>query len=81
MFKALERYLLELSGQPRFKGAKRPLNSIEGKTNAADLRWNEDEWLWSALQNPVKYCRIVRRFVGDKNQFALQLVMEEAWIE
>jgi putative transposase len=98
VFKALERYLLGLSGQPRFKGVKRPLHSIEGKNNAADLRWNEDdgcvyltaswaikavlpdlrkdEWLWSALQNPVKYCRIVRRFVGDKNRFSLQLVME-----
>ena len=98
VFKALERYLLGLSGQPRFKGVKRPLHSIEGKNNAADLRWNEDdgcvyltaswaikavlpdlrkdEWLWSALQNPVKYCRIVRRFVGEKNHFSLQLVME-----
>ena len=98
VFKALERFLLGLSGQPRFKGFKRPLHSIEGKNNAADLRWNEDdgcvylnaswaikavmpdlrkdEWLWTALQNPVKYCRIVRRFVGTKNSFALQLIME-----
>ena len=98
VFKALERFLLGLSGKPRFKNFKRPLHSIEGKNNAADLRWNEDdgcvylnaswaikavmpdlrkdEWLWTALQNPVKYCRIVRRFVGNKNRFALQLVMQ-----
>ena len=98
VFKALERYLLGTSGKPRFKGIKRPLHSIEGKNNTADIRWNEDdgcvylnsswaikavmpdlrkdEWLWSALRSPVKYCRIVRRFVDNKNRFALQLVLE-----
>jgi putative transposase len=98
VFRSLERYLLGLNGKPRFKGVKRPLHSIEGKTNKANLRWDsdtkelslgrdwsiagvmpnlaKDEWFWSALQSPVKFCRIVRRAVGHKNRFYLQLVLE-----
>ena len=101
VFKSLDRYLLGLNGRPRFKGLKRPLHSIEGKTNAANLRWDtetktlnlgsgwsiagvmpdlaKDEWFWTALQSPVKFCRIVRRPIfnkGDKNKFYLQLVLE-----
>jgi putative transposase len=98
VFKALEAYVFGQRGRPRFKGVKRPLHSIEGKNNSADLRWNEDdgcvyltarwgiraklpdlrrdEWLWSALQAPVKYCRIVRRLVAGKNRYSLQLVLQ-----
>ena len=98
VFRSLERYLLGLNGRPRFKGVRRPLHSLEGKTNQANFRWNseakslslgvnwsiagvmpnlkKDEWFWTGLQSPVKYCRIVRRPVGDKNRFYLQLVMD-----
>lgn len=98
VFKALEEYLFGSRGRPRFKGIKRPLHSVEGKNNAADLRWNEDdgclyltaswaipavlpdlrkdEWLWSALQSPVKYCRIVRRKFKGELKYYVQLVLE-----
>ena len=36
----------------------------------------KDEWFWSALQSPVKHCRIVRRAASGKNHFYLQLVLE-----
>lgn len=97
VFRSLERYLLGINGRPRFKGVKRPLHSLEGKTNQANFRWDsqtnalslginwsiagvmpnlaKDEWFWTGLQNPVKFCRIVRRPVGNKNHFYLQLVM------
>ena len=39
-----------------------------------DLR--KDEWLWSALQSPVKYCRIVRRKFKGELKYYVQLVLE-----
>lgn len=42
IFKALEQHLIGKRGRPRFKGAKRPLHSLEGKNNDGMLRWNAD---------------------------------------
>ncbi|TXC79094.1 hypothetical protein [Paraburkholderia azotifigens] len=39
VFKALEQYLFGKRGRPRFKGARRPLHSLEGKNNKGMLRW------------------------------------------
>lgn len=36
----------------------------------------KDEWLWSALQAPTKYCRILWRMVGDRRRYFVQLVQE-----
>ena len=43
VFLALEQYLLGKKGKPRFKGVKRPLHSVEGKSNETGVRWNEDD--------------------------------------
>ena len=57
----------------------------ETKSLSLDIDWSiagvmpnlaKDEWFWIALQSPVKFCRIVRRPVGAKNRFYLQLVLE-----
>jgi hypothetical protein len=42
VFGALEQYLFGKRGRPRFKGVKRPLHSLEGKNNAAALRWDAE---------------------------------------
>jgi putative transposase len=98
VFAALEQYLFGKRGRPRFKGVKRPLHSLEGKNNAAALRWDseamflvldagwgipvkalnlaKDEWLWSALQGTVKYCRVLWRSVGGQRRYYAQLVMD-----
>jgi hypothetical protein len=40
VFKALERWVFGKGGKPRFKGRLRPVHSIEGKTNQANLVWD-----------------------------------------
>jgi putative transposase len=40
VFKALDEWIYNQRGQPRFKGLKRPLHSIEGKNDAAAPRWD-----------------------------------------
>lgn len=42
VFAALEQYLFGKRGRPRFKGERRPLHSLEGKNNAAALRWDRE---------------------------------------
>ena len=48
-FAAVEQYGFGNRGKPRFKGKGRPLHSIEGKCNAAGIRWHAEtaavEWL------------------------------------
>ena len=39
-FCAVQEYSFGKRGRPRFKGRKRPLHSIEGKTNATGIRWD-----------------------------------------
>lgn len=67
---------------------------MEGKSNAAGLRWRDDHLEWSglslkalydqkdrhgvqsfALQQPVKYCRLIRRTLRGKTRWCVQLVI------
>ena len=43
---------------------------------AAELRLDKDEWLWSALQGEVKYCRLLWRNVGGHRRYYAQLVFD-----
>ena len=93
-FKAAQRYQFRTGGRPRFKPKWKALESMEGKSNAAGLRWREDHIEWNglklkaiygqkdphgvqafALQNPVKYCRLVRRNLNGKTRWFVQLVI------
>ena len=93
-FKAAQRYQFRTGGRPRFKPKWKVLESMEGKSNAACLRWREDHIEWNglklkaiydqkdphgvqafALQNPVKYCRLVRRNLNGKTRWFVQLVI------
>lgn len=42
VWNAVEGYAFGQRGRPRFKGAHRPLHSIEGKSNAAGIRWKPE---------------------------------------
>ena len=93
-FKAAQRYQFRTGGRPRFKPKWKMLESMEGKSNAAGLRWRDDHLEWNklkpkviydqkdphgvqtfALQNPVKYCRLVRRTIRGKTRWFVQLVI------
>ncbi|HUW97618.1 MAG TPA: transposase [Acidiferrobacter sp.] len=93
-FKAAQRYQFRIGGRPRFKPKGKALASMEGKSNAAGLRWRDDHLEWNklklkalydqkdphgvqalALQNPVKYCRLVRRTLRGKALWHVQLVI------
>ncbi len=47
-FGAVKQYAFGKRGRPRFKG-RRGLHSVEGKTNAAGIRWREARVEWSGL--------------------------------
>ena len=93
-FKAVQRYQFRVGGRPRFKPKWRALDSMEGKSNAAGLRWRDDHLEWNglqlkaifdpkdphgvqafALQNPVRFCRLVRRILNGKTRWFVQLVL------
>ena len=93
-FKAAQRFQFRTGGRPRFKPKWKALQSMEGKSNAAGLRWRDDHLEWDrlklkviydqkdsygvqtfALQNPVKYCRLVRRVIRGKTLWFVQLVI------
>jgi putative transposase len=42
VFASLKEYAFGKRGKPRFKGKHRPLHSLEGKNNAAGIRWSKD---------------------------------------
>lgn len=42
VFASLQEYAFGTRGRPRFKGKHRPLHSLEGKSNAAGVRWHAD---------------------------------------
>ena len=42
VFSSLQEYAFGKRGRPRFKGKHRPLHSLEGKSNDAGIRWNQD---------------------------------------
>lgn len=42
VFNTVKEYAFGKRGRPRFKGAIRPLHSLEGKNNLAGIRWDKD---------------------------------------
>ena len=42
VFAAAQEYAFGKRGRPRFKGKHRPLHSLEGKSNAAGIRWSAE---------------------------------------
>jgi transposase len=55
MFAALEQYSFKKRGKPRFKGRKRPLRSLEGKSAASAIRYQPETGCvrWAGLIMPV----------------------------
>ncbi|WP_181362800.1 RNA-guided endonuclease TnpB family protein [Sulfoacidibacillus thermotolerans] len=51
-FDAVQKVAFGKARKVRFKG-KRGLHSLEGKTNAACIRWREDRVLWNGLELPM----------------------------
>jgi putative transposase len=51
-FKATQEYAFGKHGRPRFKG-RNQLDSIEGKSNDAGIRWRGDHVEWSGLHLPA----------------------------
>ena len=51
-FAAVNEWVLGKRGRPRFKGP-RQLDSVEGKSNQAGLRWREDRVEWFGLDLPA----------------------------
>ncbi len=51
-FRAVERVTFGKAKTVRFKG-QRGLHSLEGKTNAACIRWRDDRVLWNGLELPM----------------------------
>jgi transposase len=51
-FEAVQKVAFGKARKVRFKG-KRGLHSLEGKTNAACIRWREDRVLWNGLELPM----------------------------
>ncbi len=51
-FSAVRQYALGKRGRPRFKG-RRGLHSVEGKTNAAGIRWRDGHVEWNGLSIPA----------------------------
>lgn len=89
-FKAFEKYRFGKAKKLYFKSYSQ-LDSVEGKTNTSGIRFkgNKIQWLgleipvkiktkyeFTALNSKVKYCRILRKTIRNKNRFFIQLVLE-----
>ena len=68
-FDAVLRYALGRRGRPRFKGRLHALGAVEGKTNAAGIRWRDGQVLWRGL---VLRARLDPRDRDGVQAFALQ---------
>lgn len=91
VWKAVEKVLFGNGNTVHFRRHD-DFNSMEGKTNASGIRYVKGRLVWNgleicirhrkdayeteALRHRVKYCRIIRRPVGTKNHYYLQLVLE-----
>lgn len=55
VFKSLDEYSFGMRGKPRFKGRKRPLHSIEGKSPTSAIRFQAETGclLWAGLAMPA----------------------------
>ena len=51
-FKAAQQYAFGKQGRPRFKG-RHQLDSVEGKSNGAGIRWRDDHVEWMGLNLPA----------------------------
>lgn len=56
VWKAVEEHAFGKRGRPRFKGAHRPLHSLEGKTNKTGIRWQVDTGcvIWNGIYMPAR---------------------------
>lgn len=89
-FAAVNAWLLGKRGRPRFKGY-RQLDTVEGKSNHAGIRWRDGAVEWKGLALPavidrcdpviahalgcrVMYARLVRRKMGRRDRFYVQLI-------
>jgi putative transposase len=48
-FRSVNEYAMGKRGKPRFKGKNRPMKSVEGKSNAAGIRFKDNQILWTGL--------------------------------
>lgn len=92
VFKAFEKHMLHKSKKVYFKkyGELNSLegknNGTGIKFQDSKLVWNEleipvvikknDEYAQMALENRIKYCRVLRRFIRGKYKYYIQLVLE-----
>jgi putative transposase len=90
-FKAVERMMFGKAKKVRFK-QKGQFASLEGKTNKQGIRWtgsgvewsglklqaiiNNDPVILHGLNSKVKYVRLVRRILNQKNYWFAQLICE-----
>ena len=90
-FLAVKEYSFGKRGRPRFKRFG-TLQSVEGKTNKAGIRFREgavewaglvmpiiyrgDPWQAHALACPTKYCRTIRRTIRGRARWFVQLIQE-----
>lgn len=81
-FKGYRRPVHSLSGKNntgmlQWKADKRVLQIEKGwQLNVVLPDLAKDEWLWSALEAPTKYCRVVWRNVRGERRWYVQLVQE-----
>lgn len=56
VWQAVEAYAYGQRGRPRFKGAHRPLHSIEGKSNKQGIRWQAETGcvVWNGVYMPAR---------------------------
>lgn len=56
VWKAVEAYAFGKRGRPRFKGAHRPLHSLEGKSNKQGIRWIAETGcvVWNGIYMPAR---------------------------
>lgn len=97
VFSALNQYSFGKRGKPRFRGRKRPLRSMEGKSPGSGIRYDrhtgcltwagllmpamlppagKDPYLDQALNNPIKYARVLWRNISGKKRYFVQLILQ-----
>lgn len=56
VWKAVSEYAFGQRGRPRFKGAHRPLRSLEGKSNKQGIRWQAETGcvVWNGIYLPAR---------------------------
>jgi putative transposase len=80
-FKSVHKPLRSLEGKTnttmlKWDPVTNTLQIREGWSIGVTCNLVKDEWLASALQSPVKYCRIVRKNINGKFKYYVQLTMD-----